>query len=85
MMPIYRFLRNIFIALDRLFNVLLLGSCDETISERTERLRASGSRTGCAMCKAMSIAFRFLRKDHCQYALENGRKLGVEFWHWCKL
>lgn len=83
-MFVYRFFRNVFIALDRLLNVLLLGSCDETISERTERLRASGSKVGCILCRVMSFVFRFLAKDHCDYARENGRKLGVEFWHWCK-
>lgn len=83
-MNFYYFLRNVFIALDRLLNVLLLGSCDETISERTERLRASGSRTGCVLCKAMSLVFKFLKSDHCDYAKINGRSLGREFWHWSK-
>ena len=82
-MSVYYFVRNLFIALDRLLNVLLLGSCDETISERTARLRDSGSRTGCILCGVMTFVFQFLRKEHCAYALANGRKLGVEFWHWC--
>jgi len=80
----YYFLRNVFIALDRLLNVLLLGSCDETISERTARLRNSGSKTGCALCAVMSFVFRWISKDHCSYALQYGRTLGKEFWHWSK-
>lgn len=81
---LFFFGRNVFIALDRLLNVLLLGSCDETLSERMERLRASGSKVGCVACKVMSAAFFFIGGDHCDYARENGRKLGVEFWHWGK-
>ena len=82
MIYIYYFFRNLFIAIDRLCNVLLLGSCDETISERTERLRAAGSKTACYACKIMTVVFRFLKQDHCDYAKKYGRTLGRELWHW---
>jgi hypothetical protein len=81
---VFYFGRNLFIALDRLLNVLLLGSCDETISERTERLRASGSKVGCVACKVMTFVFKFLKADHCDYALKYGRTLGRELWRWNK-
>ena len=52
-MPRYVF--NVLVALDQVFNALLGGYADETISFRSAVARDHGERWGCVLCKVLDL------------------------------
>lgn len=64
-----RYFFNILIAIDQLFNVLLLGDPDETISSRMGKYVARGRGfIPCLICKLLDVILR--EKDHCKNSIE---------------
>lgn len=59
-----RYILNILIAIDQLFNASFAGNPDETISSRLGK---------CAkwICKAICRILDFFEKDHCVKSIEN--------------
>ena len=58
--------RRVAVAIDQLFNALLGGDEDETISSRAEKARRKGKRWGCVLCRILD----WLDKDHCTNSIE---------------
>ena len=76
---------NVLVWLDLTLNTLLGGAVRETLSRRTARARANGSRPACAFCRVLTTAFNLLPgtdRDHCSWALQGGDGLDAEIWHW---
>ena len=78
---------NLLLTLDLVGNVILLGLPRETISRRTARARAAGSRAAARFCQVLTwggIAFFGQPKgrDHCDWALQGGDAIAAELWHW---
>lgn len=61
------------VALDQLFNTLLNGDEDETISSRAAKARLKGKRWGCVLCRFLD----WLDPNHCTNSIEpdEGEKL----------
>jgi hypothetical protein len=59
---IFRYVKNILIAVDQLLNSFLFGSPDETLSARAYRLKDDGWRIAYI---AINILF-FWQDDHCE-------------------
>ena len=75
---------NLAVALDRLSNSLLLGSPNETMSQRMARARASGHHWATIACAILTWVGRTVfgqTEDHCTWSLEPGTS-AVEIWHW---
>lgn len=60
--------RNLFIALDRFFNVLLFGGRpDDTISLNAAKAEVFGKKWGCYFCKIL----HWIDHGHCRRVLNN--------------
>lgn len=68
------FVKNLMLSIDQLGNVLLLGSADETISARSYRMHAKGSKGWGIARKLIDWMFWF-EPDHTRqaYFAEQGR------------
>ncbi|CAH2606132.1 conserved exported protein of unknown function (plasmid) [Rhodovastum atsumiense] len=75
---------NLALALDRFANALLMGSANETLSQRTARARAAGHRWASVACAVLTWAANRLGTpgDHCANSLDGDGTYGVELWHW---
>lgn len=62
------YIKNLLIGIDQVFNVILLGAPDETLSSRTFRLRRTGF--GRIAYKVINGIF-FWQQDHCREAFES--------------
>jgi hypothetical protein len=58
------YILNLLIAIDQLFNALLLGSADETLSSRAHRAWRDGRWFGVVFRPLINLIF-FWQKDHC--------------------
>lgn len=77
---------NILVAIDQLFNALLAGDPDETISSRAAKAQRQGKRWGCVLCKFL----HWLDANHCdknveadegsRAAVQHGARPIVNFW-----
>ena len=54
------------VAIDQLFNTLLNGDEDETISSRAAKARLKGKRWGCILCRFLD----WLDPNHCTNSIE---------------
>lgn len=54
------------VAIDQLFNTLLNGDEDETISSRAAKARLKGKRWGCVLCRFLDR----LDPNHCTNSIE---------------
>jgi hypothetical protein len=59
------FLR-VLIAIDQLFNAILGGYPDETISSRAAKAELRGDKWGCVLCKLLA----YVDKNHCEKVIE---------------
>lgn len=76
---------NVLFAADQGLNALLGGDPRETVSRRTARARAAGSRAAARFCWILTGAARLLgsREDHCTWALDgDSGSAAAEVWHW---
>jgi len=77
---------NLALAADLALNSLLGGDPHESVSARTARARAAGSRSAAAFCAVLtwigSAVFR-ANRDHCTWALGPQAPDADEVWHWC--
>lgn len=65
------YLLNILIAIDQLFNTLLLGDPDETLSSRVGKARRGGSRFGTFLANAIDLLFFWQQNPgHCERSIE---------------
>lgn len=60
-----RYLFSLAVAVDQVFNALLGGYADETLSYRAAKARNKGQRWGCVLCKVLDA----FHTDHCHYAM----------------
>ena len=58
--------RRVAVAIDQLFNALLNGDEDETISSRAAKARLKGKRWGCVLCRFLD----WLDPNHCTNSIE---------------
>ena len=58
--------RRVAVAIDQLFNALLNGDEDETISSRAAKARSKGKRWGCVLCRFLD----WLDPNHCTNSIE---------------
>lgn len=58
--------KRIAVAIDQLFNTLVNGSEDETISSRAYKAALNGERWGCVLCRFLD----WLDKNHCEQSVE---------------
>jgi hypothetical protein len=58
--------RRVAVAIDQLFNALLDGDEDETISSRAAKARLKGKRWGCVLCRFLD----WLDPNHCTNSIE---------------
>ena len=58
--------RRVAVAIDQLFNTLLNGDEDETISSRAAKARMKGKRWGCVLCRFLD----WLDPNHCTNSIE---------------
>lgn len=74
---------NVLVLLDFALNVLLLGSANETVSQRAARARRAGSKPAAAFCAVLTAAWGLFgrKEDHCDFALSPG-SLSQELWAW---
>lgn len=70
---LWRYLWNLFIAVDQLVNTILGGYPDETISSRMGKRARKGDRLAICFCKTLDV----LEKDHCEKSIE--RDEGVPY------
>ena len=88
MRVVFAFLNNLALLADTALNVLLGGWVGETISHRMGRLRIYGGpragKVGCIGCAILTKVFFFMRRDHCDWALEKQEYAGRELWRWSK-
>lgn len=77
---------NMLLGSDLALNLLLMGNPRETVSKRTSRARAAGSRAAAVFCSILTwIGNRFgANRDHCTWAASGGASIGGEIWHWSK-
>lgn len=62
---------SVLIALDRLANTVINGSCDETLSSRAARMRAKPQPVWGWTANAIDVGARaFGQRDHCSTALK---------------
>jgi hypothetical protein len=76
---------NTILMLDLTGNAMLGGNPRETISKRTARARANGSKAAKIFCGILSSVWRLMgdSRDHCTWALNDpGPSIGGEIWHW---
>jgi len=75
---------NALVTLDLVGNFCLLGQPRETISKRTARARAAGSRAAAAFCAILTWCGKRLGqdRDHCDWALSDTPSIAQEIWHW---
>jgi hypothetical protein len=76
---------NTLVMADLNLNGFLGGSPRETLSRRTARARAAGSRPACVFCAVLTAAFNVIlrpKRDHCTWALAGGDGIDAEVWHW---
>jgi len=68
---------------DIALNTLLLGSPRETLSARTARARAAGSKAAAGFCSFLSFFSRLFgaAPDHCTAVLKPGTGT-AELWRW---
>jgi hypothetical protein len=64
--PILSYFRRLFVAVDQLLNVILLGNEDETISSRIAKDRRRGRKFACILCRVLD----WLDPHHCEKAIE---------------
>ncbi len=65
-------------------SVLLWGDPHESVSQRTARARAAGSRAAAAFCKVLTFFSNIIGNhgDHCTWALAKQDADADEIWHW---
>lgn len=75
---------NALLALDLALNTALLGQPRETVSKRTARARAAGSKAATIFCAILTwVGNRFgANRDHCTWADSGGPSIAAEVWHW---
>lgn len=75
---------NTLLWLDLTLNFLLLGNSRETVSKRTARARAAGSKAATIFCSVLTFFGKLLGqdRDHCTWAASGGPSIGGEIWHW---
>jgi hypothetical protein len=61
-----RYIWNILISIDQLFNTVLAGDPDETISSRMGKRARKGDKLGKVICKILSL----FDKGHCEKSIE---------------
>lgn len=66
MNTLFKWLWNILIAIDQLFNAILGGDPDETISSRAGKAKKEGKLWACILCKFLHI----LDNNHCTDSIE---------------
>ena len=69
--PRGQYIKNVLIAIDQLFNAVIGGYCDESLSSRAYRWDNDGVRS---WPKKVINALFFWQKDHCQSAYTNERE-----------
>ncbi len=62
-----QYIRNVGLALDKLFNAVTGGSHDETVSERAAREELVGKRWACKLCKWFHYT---VERNHCAKTLD---------------
>ena len=67
--PVLTYFRRLFVALDQLLNVILLGDEDETISSRIGKDKARGRKFACVLCRILD----WIDPNHCDKAIERDR------------
>ena len=77
-------LYNMLLTMDLMGNALLLGCPRETISKRTARARAAGSKSAAFFCRVLTFLGNLTgaNRDHCTWAASEGPSIGGELWHW---
>lgn len=76
---------NYLLAADLALNGLVLaGNPRETVSKRTARARAAGSRPAAFFCRVLTFIGNLggADRDHCTWAASQGPSIGGELWHW---
>lgn len=69
--PRGQYIKNVLIAIDQLFNAVIGGYCDESLSSRAYRWDNDGVRS---WPKKVINALFFWQKDHCLSAYTNERE-----------
>ena len=69
--PRGQYIKNVLIAIDQLFNAVIGGYCDESLSSRAWRWDNDGVRS---WPKKVINALFFWQKDHCLSAYTNERE-----------
>ncbi len=79
-----QYVLNAAVWLDLSLNGALGGSPKETLSHRTARARATGSRAAAIFCAVLTSVWRAFGADvdHCTWALDPGPGIDAEVWHW---
>ena len=78
---------NLLLTLDLTMNALFLaGNPRETVSKRSARARAAGSRAATIFCAVLTWIGNLLgaHRDHCTWAASDGPSIGGEIWHWSR-
>jgi hypothetical protein len=65
-MVMKRYIWNILISIDQLFNTVLAGDPDETISSRMGKRARKGDKLGKVICRILNI----FDKGHCEKSIE---------------
>jgi len=69
---LWKYIWNILVAIDQLFNTILLGDPDETISSRFGKWTINAKRGSFKWYLAMGVctALHFIDRKHCEKAIE---------------
>lgn len=76
--PRGQYIKNVLIAIDQLFNAVIGGYCDETLSSRAWRWEQDGTRS---WPRKLIDALFFMEKEHCRQSYiseREGRQLPPE-------
>lgn len=70
----WRYLWNLFIAVDQLVNTIFGGYPDETISSRMGKRARKGDKFAIHFCSVLDV----LEKDHCEKSIERDEGIPYE-------
>ena len=75
---------NVLLWLDLTLNTCLAGNPRETVSRRTARARAAGSKPAAFFCRVLTKISNVLGRhgDHCDWAISDQPTVASEIWHW---
>lgn len=81
---IWKYTKNILVAIDQTFNALMGGSCRETISSRLGKLSDKGNIFACRFCGLLDF---LLGPQHCHNAEipDDGREITGPYAVWFEL